>query len=132
MSSQDDSEKTLYERVFPLELQSWYQAVTDFGGEVNEDFVYDVLELLYPSFKKALSLGMVFDVLEISLKLTKAAKYLVDERLIAFKILNSLPHPSKLSEDEQYALAQIIEIAEKQYKGTLAYMERKWQQEKPK
>jgi hypothetical protein len=116
----------IYQRLFPLEIQSWHEAITKFGGEVNDEFVYDVLEIVNPAFRKALSCSIVFDVIDISTKFTKAAKYLVDERIVAFKILGSLPDPLDLNENEQYTLAQIIDLVDKQYKGTLAYLERKW------
>jgi hypothetical protein len=119
-------ERMTYKRLFPIELQAWQESVSQFEGEVNDELVYDVLDLVFPAFKKAISCGMVFDVMETASGFSRAAKYLVDERMIAFKILASLPDPLTLSEDERLVLSAITEKVEDRYRGTIAYLERKW------
>jgi len=119
-------ERPTYRRLFPIELQSWQEAISKFDGEVNDELVYDCLDLVFPAFRKAIECGVVFDVMEISSQFSRAAKYLVDERMIAFKILASLPDPLTLQEDERMVLSAITEKVEDRYKGTVAYLERKW------
>jgi hypothetical protein len=119
-------ERATYKRLFPIEIQSWQEAISKFDGEVNDELVYDCLDLVFPAFRKAIECGVIFDVMEVAGLFSRAAKYLVDERMIAFKILASLPDPLGLAEDERMVLSAITERVEVRYKGTVAYLERKW------
>jgi hypothetical protein len=119
-------DRTTYKRLFPLEIRSWQEAIANYEGEVSDELVYDCLDVIFPAFRKAIACGVVFDVMDISAQFSRSAKYLVDERMIAFKILASLPDPLSVSEDERMVISTIAELVEERYRGTVAYLERKW------
>jgi hypothetical protein len=119
-----------YDEVFNVEVEGWCYGITTYPGEVFPALVHSVVKELGPSFRTAIDCNVVFDVLDISTKLSRAAKYLVDEREIAFSILSQLPSPHLLGEEAQFVLAQIIDQIEQAYGGALTRLERKWTLEK--
>ena len=81
------------------------------------------------AFSEAVRAHYVFNILDLSLKLSRAAKYLVSEREIAFGILGELPNPFNLGEDEQFVIAQIVDQVEQAYGGVLDKLSKKWRAE---
>jgi hypothetical protein len=123
-------EKELYRQLFPLEIESWIQGVTDYPGEIYNELVFHIIEFAAPAFKKAIACGFAFDILDISMSFGRAAKYLVDERLISFRILSILPDPAYLEADEANALIQVVRMVDNEYYGTMDYIERNWRMNK--
>lgn len=119
-----------YDEVFNVEVDGWCYGIQNYPGEVFPALVHSVVKELAPSFRTAIESNFVFDVLDISTRLSRAAKYLVDEREIAFSILSQLPCPHVLSEEAQFILAQVIDQVEQAYGGALDRLERKWNLEK--
>ena len=119
-----------FEEIFKVEIDGWCYGIANYPGEVFPGLVHRVVKELAPSFKAAIDHGVVFDILDISLKLSRAAKYLVDEREICFSILAQLPNPASLNEEGQFTLAQIIDQAEQAHGGALERLEKKWKLEK--
>ena len=121
-----------FEEVFKIELDGWCYGLANYPGEVFPGLVHRVVKELSRSFNAALQNQIAFDILDISMKLSKAAKYLVDEREICFSILAQLPHPSEFDEDGQFALGRVIDQVEQAYGGALEKLEVKWKLEKNK
>lgn len=121
-----------YDEVFNVEVDGWCYGVANYPGEVFPGLVHRVVQELAPTFRSAIEHNHVFDILDVSLRFSRAAKYLVDEREICFSILAQLPHPSTLTEDGQFVLAQIIDQAEQAYGGALERLEKKWLVERKK
>ena len=119
-----DSEK--FEEIFGVEIDGWCYGIANYPGEIFPGLIHRVVKELSSSFRAAVEHNVVFDILDISLKLSRAAKYLVDEREICFGILAQLPNPSTLNEDAQFTLAQIIDQAEQAHGGALERLEKKW------
>lgn len=119
-----------YDEVFNAEVDGWCYGITNYPGEIFPGLVHRIVGELAPSFLAAIEHNVVFDVLDISLKLSRAAKYLVDEREICFVILAHLPNPNELDEDRQFILAQIIDQAEQAYGNAVERLEKKWAVEK--
>jgi hypothetical protein len=119
-------EKELYRQLFPLEIESWIQGVTEYPGEIYNELVFHIVEFSAPAFRKAIACGFAFDILDIAMNFGRAAKYLVDERLIAFRILSVLPDPAHLEEDEREALMEVVKMVDREYYGTMDYIERNW------
>jgi hypothetical protein len=124
--------KDRYDEVFKIEIDGWCYGVANYPGEVFPGLVHRVVKELGPSFKEALEHNVVFNVIEISQALSKAAKYLVNEKEIAFGILTQFPHPSILDEDSQFIMAQVIDQVEQTYGGALERLHKKWGFEKRK
>ncbi len=121
-----------YKKLFSIEMEGWCFGIEQYPGEIFPGLIHTILRELSPSFKKAINEGLIFDILDLSLKFSKAAKYIVHEKEIAFSMLARLPHPSKLTEDERFTLAQIIDPVEKEYGGAIVRLEKKWAYEAKK
>lgn len=121
-----------YDEVFNVEIDGWCYGIANYPGEVFAGLVHRIIKELGATFRTAIEQNVVFDILDVSLRFSRAAKYLVDEREICFSILAHLPHPSTLNEDGQFTLAQIIDQAEQAYGGALERLEKKWHVEKRK
>lgn len=119
-----------FDEVFQVELDGWCHGITYYPGEIHSGIVHRIIQELAPSFKSAIEHGYVFDILDLALKFSRAAKYLVDEREICFSILAHLPSPMVLGEDSQFTLAQIVDQAEQAYGSALEKLEAKWQVER--
>ena len=124
------SENDNFEEVFRVEIDGWCYGIANYPGEIFPGLIHRVIKELSNSFRAAIERGVVFDILDISLKLSRAAKYLVDEREICFSILAQLPNPSTLDEDAQFTVAQIIDQAEQAHGGAIERLEKKWKLDK--
>ncbi len=119
-----------FDEIFDVEIDGWCYGITNYPGEVFPGLVHRIIKELAETFKAAIEHNVIFDILDISLRFSRAAKYLVDEREICFSILAQLPNPSTLGEDAQFVLAQVIDQAEQAYGGAVERLERKWALEK--
>ena len=119
-----------YDEIFEVEIDGWCYGITNYPGEIFAGLVHRILKELSETFRAAVEHNVIFDILDVSLKFSRAAKYLVDEREICFSILAQLPNPSELNEDSQFVLAQIIDQAEQAYGGAVERLEKKWALEK--
>ncbi len=124
------SDTASFEEIFAVEIDGWCYGIANYPGEIFPGLIHRVVKELSNSFKAAVEHNVVFDILDVSLKLSRAAKYLVDEREICFGILAQLPNPSTLDEDGQFTLAQIIDQAEQAHGGALERLEKKWKLDK--
>ena len=122
--------KDRYDEIFKIEIDGWCYGLTNFPGEIFPGLVHRVVKELGFCFQEAIDHHYVFDVIEVSKKFSKAAKYLIHEKEIAFSILSQLPNPTALEEDAQFVMAQIIDQAERTYGGALERLQKKWGWEK--
>ncbi|MCB0332085.1 MAG: hypothetical protein KDD55_01230 [Bdellovibrionales bacterium] len=122
--------KDRFDEIFSIEVEGWCYGIQNYPGEVFPGLIHAVIRELKPSYKAAVQHFLVFDVLTVSKNLSRASKYLVHEKEIAFCILAQLPNPSELDEDEQFVLAQIIDQVEQAYGGALDRLQRKWAYER--
>ncbi|MBX7144661.1 MAG: hypothetical protein K1X79_09445 [Oligoflexia bacterium] len=122
--------KDQYDEIFKVEIEGWCYGLSNYPGEIFPGLIHRVIKELSPSFREALEHGVAFNILEISQKFSKAAKYLVHEKEIAFSILSQFPHPASLTEDAQFVMAQIIDQVEQTYGGALERLHKKWGWEK--
>lgn len=118
--------KDRYDEIFELEVGALCYALTNYPGEVFDTLFYMCLNDLKDSFRTAVESNVIFDMLDVAARLSKAAKYLIDERDIAFEILNLLPSPAQLEEDGQFILAQLVDQVEQSYGGAIDFVESKW------
>ena len=121
-----------YDEIFAIEVDGWCYGIQNYPGEVFPGLVHAVVRELRPGFKKAIEHNVAFDVLKVSKGISRAAKYLVHEKEIAFSILAQLPTPLELDEDGQYVMAMIIDQVEQTYGGALERLQRKWAFDKEK
>lgn len=121
-----------YNEIFAIEMDGWCYGIQNYPGEVFPGLIHAVVKELAPGFKLAIEHGYAFNALELSAKLSKAAKYLVHEKEIAFSVMAQLPCPHQLNEDGQYTLAQVIDPVEQAYGGVMERLERKWSFERKK
>jgi hypothetical protein len=119
-----------YDEVFEVEIEGWCYGITVYPGEIFPALIHAVVREISPAFKKAIECNVIFDILDVSMRLSRAAKYLVDEREITFSILSQLPNPATLGEDGQFVLGQIVDQVEQAYGGALERLERKWSTER--
>lgn len=118
-----------YREIFDIEIEGWCYGLQSFSGEIFPGLVHRVIKEMEPIFLEAVRRSLVFDLVQISKKFSKAAKYLVGDREIAFSILAHLPNPRVLDEDGQYVVAAIVDQAEQVYGGALARLQRRWAQD---
>ena len=121
-----------YGEIFDLEVKSWCYGIEQYPGEIHSGLVHSVVAELHQTFINAFQYGHTFDILDVSLKLSKAAQYLVHEKEICFSIVAQFPAPQQLNEDGQFTMAQVIDKAEQAYGGVLERLEKKWAREKKK
>ena len=124
--------KDRYNEIFDIEMDGWCYGIEKYPGEIFAGLVHAIVRELRPSFKAAMEHLYAFDVIALSRKLSKAAKYLVHEKEIAFSILAQFPHPSAIPEESQFVMAQIIDQVEQEYGGALERLQRRWSYEKRK
>lgn len=115
-----------FKKIFQIEMEGWCYGIQNFPGEIFPGLIHAVIKEVSPSFKAAIEHDLAFNVIELSQKMSKAAKYLVHEKEIAFSVLAHLPSPHELSEDGQFILAQIIDQVEQVHGGALERLSRKW------
>lgn len=118
--------KDRFDEVFEIEIEGWCYGITNFPGEVSSGLVHRVIRELTDVFFAAITHNYAFNILSVAERLSRAAKFLVDEREITFSILAQLPNPIVISEEQQFILAQIVDQAEQAYGGAVERLERKW------
>ena len=122
--------KDRFDEVFDIEIDGWCYGIQHYPGEIFPGLVHAIVKELTPSFGEAISHNVVFNILEISAKMSRAAKYLVHEKEICMSIVARLPAPHQLNEDGQFVLAQIVDQADQEYGGVLEDLQRKWSQQR--
>lgn len=122
--------KDRYDEVFEVEMEAWCYGLTNFPGEIFPGLIHRVIKELGPTFKEAIECHYVFDVIKTSQRFSKAAKYLISDKEVAFSILSQLPNPTQLDEDGQFVMAQVIDQVERSYGGALDRLQKKWGWEK--
>lgn len=122
--------KDKYDEVFEVEIEGWCYGLANYPGEISSGLVHRVIKEVGPAFAEALKFNFAFNLLDIARRFSKAAKYLVPEREIAFSILATFPHPSSLDEDGQYVLAMVVDQVEQAYGNALAPLQRRWNAER--
>ena len=115
-----------YDEMFAIEVEGWCYGIENYPGEVFPGLIHAVIKELRPSFKAAIEHNVMYDILAIPKRVSRACKFLVHEKEIAFSILAQLPHPSQLDEDGQFIMAQIIDHVEQKYGGALERLQKKW------
>ncbi len=115
-----------FDEVFEIEIEGWCYGITNFPGEISSGLVHRVIRELTDVFFNAIVHNYAFNILSVAERLSRAAKFLVDEREITFSILAQLPNPIVITEEQQFILAQIIDQAEQAYGGAVERLEKKW------
>ena len=118
--------KARYDEVFSTELEGWCYGLTNYPGEIFTGLVHRLVAELQPLFIDAIRNHLVFNLSETARKISKAAKYLVPEKEIAFSILAQIPDPRLFDEDCQYIIAMLMDQAEQSYGGVIDRMQRRW------
>ncbi len=124
--------KHRFDEFFDIEIDGWIYGVTHYPGEIHPALVHRVVKELTATFKSAIEHNYIFDVLGISERFSRAAKYLIHEKEIAFAIISYFPSPLVFDEDAQFIMAQIIDKVEQAYGGAIERLERKWYWESQK
>ena len=115
-----------FSEVFALEIDGWCYGISNYPGEIYPGLVHRIIREVKPAFDAAIANQHVFEVSDIASRLSKAAKYLISEKEIAFSIMSHLPNPMQLDERGKRTLAQIVNSAELKYSGALARLQRRW------
>ncbi|MCB0335857.1 MAG: hypothetical protein KDD62_06110, partial [Bdellovibrionales bacterium] len=121
--------KNNIDRVFAIELKAWCYGIERYPGEVYPGLVHAIVRELGPIIQEAIVNHYAFNILETAETISKAAKYLVHQKEVAFSILAYFPLPGTLDEDAQFVMAQIIDQVEAEYGGALERLKKKWQYE---
>ena len=119
-----------YGQIFELEMDGWCYGIESYPGEIFPALVHAVIKDLAPCFISSLENGYVFSVLALADKFSKASKFTVHAKEIAFSILAQFPHPNTLNEEGKYTLAQVIDEVEQAHGGALDRLQRKWSSNK--
>src|SRR5262245_48921376 len=115
--------KDRFDEVFQIVIDGWCYGISNYPGEIFPALVHNVIKDLGVDIRTAIECNVIFDVLDVSARLSRAAKYLVDERDIAFSILSQFPHPADLPEDGQFVVAQLVDQVEQAYGDAIDYIE---------
>jgi hypothetical protein len=82
--------KNRYDEVFKIEIEGWCFGITNYPGEVSPQIVHRIIRELGAGFQAAVEHNVVFDINEIATQFSKAARFLVHEKEIAFAIIAQL------------------------------------------
>jgi hypothetical protein len=118
--------KDKFDEIFKVEIEAWCYGIATYPAEIFPALIHRVVKELGVTFREAIINHMAFDVIDVATKISKAGKYLVDEKEIAFSILAQLPNPNVLDEEGQYVLANVIDQVEQAYGGALERLQRRW------
>lgn len=121
-----------YDEIFQIEIDGWCYGLKNYPGEVYATLVYAVVRELGVCYRCAIAHNYVFNVADLAKRLSKAAKYLVPEKDIAFCILTHLPNPAMLDNGEQVILSKIVEQTEAEFPGARDVVRNKWNWEDEK
>jgi hypothetical protein len=103
-------------------VERWCFGLAQYPGEINTRLVHFAVREMRGDLQEAIEACCVIDVLDTALQLSRAAKYLVDEREIAYQILQTLPDPTALNEEQQFTLCQIVDQVENAYGDAISFM----------
>lgn len=117
-----------YQEVFAVEVEGWCYGIAQYPGEIFPALIFSIIKELAPSFHQAIICGVEVDVLDIAMKLSRAAKYLVDEQEIGMRVFLQLPNPAELPVHSHDVLEKIIQKVEATYPGAASLLEQKWAQ----
>jgi hypothetical protein len=115
-----------YDEVFQIEIDGWCFGITNFPGEISPSMIHHILRELSIGFHAAIEHNVVFNVVEVAGKFSKAARYLIHEKEIAFAIMAQLPNPNMLDEERQCVLGMVIDTVEQVYPGALETFYQRW------
>jgi hypothetical protein len=119
---------TRYQEVFAVEIEGWCYGISQYPGEIFPALIFSIIKELAPSFHQAIVCGVEVDVLDIAMKLSRAAKYLVDEQEIGMRVFLLLPNLAELPVHSQNVLEKIIQKVDTTYPGAASLLEEKWAQ----
>ena len=122
----DDRFRQKFEELFRIEIDGWAYGIANYPGEVYGELVHGIIKELGSSFTLAIEAGVEFNIPELAERFSKASKYLVPEKEIAFNILAHLPHPADLGDAEMETLAGVIDTAEKAFPGAMKRLQTRW------
>lgn len=115
-----------YNEVFEVELEGWCFGLEHFTGEVHPAVVFRVVKELRVAIREAISNHYIFNVIDVAMRISRAAKYKVEEREIAFCILSLLPNISDLTQIEETVVLQLVDQVETTYGGAIEKVNRMW------
>jgi len=97
-----------FEELLKIELEGWCYGLANYPGQVHINLINRIAEELQPTFRKAISEGIRFDLVKLAAKFAKAAKYQVDEKEILVAFVLQLPPEDDLLEEELEVLESIL------------------------
>jgi hypothetical protein len=119
--------KNRYDEVFQIEIDGWCFGITNYPGEVSPQIVHRIIRELASGFQSAIEHNVVFDINDLAARFSKAARYLIHEKELAFAIIAQLPNPATLLEEQQCVLGLVIDKVEQVYPGALESFYKRWQ-----
>lgn len=124
--------KNRYDEIFEVEIDGWCYGIMHFPGEIHSALIHRVIQELSSAFREAVENRYVFNLLDLAVRLSRASKYLVPEKEIAFAILYQLPNPSQFDEEGQFIVAQLVDQVEQAYGNAIERIQKKWAWENAK
>ena len=118
-----------FAEIFDLEMYAWWKGLEAYPGEMYPEFMHAVVRDLKDSFEDAIKHCYVFSPVILADRFAEATKYSVSPKEICFHMISQFPHPRDLTEDQQNAMAEIIDLVEQKYGGALDRLERRWRLE---
>ena len=115
-----------YDEVFKIEIDGWCFGISNYPGEISPSIIHRIVRELASSFQAAIEHNVVFDILELSQKVSEATRCLVHPQEIALAMVAQLPNPAILNEDQQCVLGLIIDKVDQSYSGALDSFYRRW------
>ncbi len=118
--------------IFSTEIDGWCYGLAQYPGEIFDGLVYRVIVEMRPVFEKAIHKEVTIDLKQVVRKFREASKFLVPEKEIAQCIIKQLPDPAAIGEGPQYAVATVLDQAERDFGVALEEVERFWARERRK
>lgn len=111
-------------------IEAFCTGLTEYEGEVHEKLFSEFVKTLKPAFEEAIMKGYAFDILTIAEKLSEVSYFRVEPENILQMLLDILPNPKNLSQDEQFTLAQILDPVDRVLPGVLERLQYDWKNKK--
>ena len=115
-----------FSEVFAVELHCWCHGLSSINERVEREALLEVIREFAPVMREAIENEFVFDPVQTAKDICVAANHPEMEREIAYYMLSLLPFPTELNEAQAKIEAEIVEIAEAAFAGTIKRLEQRW------
>lgn len=111
---------------FHTVIDAYCYGIGDYDGEFSDELISIIIKDIRPAIQEAIENLYKFNLLGIAEQFCKATNFRVSPEGVVATLLDLLPNPKCLSEEEQFTIAQIIDPVDQAIPGTLERIQWDW------